>query len=68
MHDWIDLAFYIPARSASFYFGLENCHFLDAIFESTSGLTTTGATIFKDFSELSYSLFLWRSLSQWIGA
>lgn len=50
-----------------FYFGLEDCHFLDAIFESTSGLTTTGATIFKDFSELSYSLFLWRSLSQWIG-
>lgn len=50
-----------------FYFGLEGCHLVDAIFESTSGLTTTGATIFKDFSELSYSLFLWRSLSQWIG-
>lgn len=50
-----------------FYFGVDNCSFFDALFESTSGLTTTGATIIEDFSKLSYSLFLWRSLSQWIG-
>ena len=50
-----------------FYFGIDNCSFVDAVFESTSGLTTTGATIFSDFSDLSYSMFLWRSLSQWIG-
>ena len=50
-----------------FYLGLENCSFVDALFEGTSGLTTTGATIFSEFSDITHSLFLWRSLSQWIG-
>jgi trk system potassium uptake protein TrkH len=50
-----------------FYLGLENCSFVDALFEGTSGLTTTGATVFSEFSDLTHSLFLWRSLSQWIG-
>jgi trk system potassium uptake protein TrkH len=40
---------------------------LDAYFESASGITTTGATIFVDFSLYPKSLFLWRSLSQWLG-
>ena len=41
--------------------------FVDAWFESVSGLTTTGATIFKDLEELPSSILLWRSLTQWIG-
>ncbi len=44
------------------YFG-----FIDALFESMSGFTTTGATVLTDFSLLSKSLFLWRSLTQWFG-
>jgi len=39
----------------------------DAIFESASGLTTTGATAFSNFYEFPKSLLLWRSLSQWVG-
>jgi trk system potassium uptake protein TrkH len=39
----------------------------DAIFESASGLTTTGATAYSNFYEFPKSLLLWRSLSQWIG-
>jgi trk system potassium uptake protein TrkH len=39
----------------------------DAIFESASGLTTTGATAYSDFYEFPKSLLLWRSLSQWVG-
>lgn len=39
----------------------------DAIFESASGLTTTGATAFANFYEFPKSLLLWRSLSQWVG-
>lgn len=39
----------------------------DAIFESASGLTTTGATAYANFSEFPKSLLLWRSLSQWVG-
>jgi trk system potassium uptake protein TrkH len=39
----------------------------DAFFESASGLTTTGASIFSDVESLPRSLLFWRSLSQWIG-
>ncbi|PHR28485.1 MAG: potassium transporter [Desulfotalea sp.] len=40
---------------------------LDAYFESVSGITTTGATILKDFSLYPKVFFFWRSLSQWLG-
>lgn len=40
---------------------------LDAMFESMSGFTTTGATVLRDFTAFSPSLFMWRSLTQWIG-
>lgn len=39
----------------------------DAIFESASGLTTTGATAYSDFHEFPKSLLIWRSMSQWAG-
>jgi trk system potassium uptake protein TrkH len=41
--------------------------FVDAAFESMSGLTTTGATIFRDFSLYSEGLFFWRGMTQWLG-
>lgn len=40
---------------------------LDGLFESMSGFTTTGATIFQDFSQFSRGLFFWRSMTQWFG-
>lgn len=40
---------------------------LDALFESVSGFTTTGATILIDFSLYSKTFFFWRSLTQWLG-
>ena len=40
---------------------------IDAMFESMSGLTTTGATVLRDFSQYGSGLFLWRSLTQWLG-
>lgn len=46
---------------------VEHCDISDAIFESSSGLTTTGATAFQNFHEFPPSLLFWRSLSQWIG-
>lgn len=39
----------------------------DAFFESTSGFTTTGASVIADVEALPHSLLFWRSLSQWIG-
>ncbi|MCM1392686.1 MAG: TrkH family potassium uptake protein [Ruminococcus sp.] len=41
--------------------------YLDAVFEVTSGFTTTGATILTNVEALSHASLLWRSLTHWIG-
>jgi len=41
--------------------------YLDAVFETVSGLTTTGASIINDVEVLPGSLLLWRSLTHWLG-
>ncbi|NRA67164.1 MAG: TrkH family potassium uptake protein [Pseudobacteriovorax sp.] len=41
--------------------------FPGAVFESVSGLTTTGATVVADVESLSRATNLWRCLSHWIG-
>jgi trk system potassium uptake protein TrkH len=40
---------------------------IDALFESMSGLTTTGATVLRDFSLYGRSIMFWRALTQWLG-
>jgi len=40
---------------------------VDALFESTSGITTTGATVVVDFEVHSRAVMLWRALIQWLG-
>ena len=42
-------------------------HYIDALFETVSGLTTTGASILTDVEAMSYGLLFWRSLTHWIG-
>lgn len=41
--------------------------YADAIFETVSGFSTTGATIFTDVEILPKSILFWRSLTQWLG-
>jgi trk system potassium uptake protein TrkH len=41
--------------------------FTDAFFESISGFTTTGASIFTDVESLPHGILFWRSLTQWLG-
>ncbi len=41
--------------------------FADALFESVSGFTTTGATVFSDIESLPKGILFWRSLTHWIG-
>ena len=41
--------------------------YVDALFESMSGLTTTGATIFTDFTRYGRGVFFWRALTHWLG-
>ena len=40
---------------------------LNALFESMSGFTTTGATVFVDIESHSRSILFWRSMTQWLG-
>jgi len=42
-------------------------HYLDAFFETMSGFTTTGITMFTDINTLPRSILFWRALTQWIG-
>lgn len=41
--------------------------FIDAIFETVSGFTTTGSSILRDIEVLPKSVLFWRSLTHWIG-
>lgn len=41
--------------------------FTDAVFESISGLTTTGATIITDIDSLPHSILFYRQFLQWLG-
>lgn len=41
--------------------------YLDAVFETVSGLTTTGASIIPDVEAMPQSLLLWRSMTHWLG-
>ena len=53
--------------SIPFYFSIYNLTFIDSYFESISGFTSTGFTIFENIKHVDQSLILWRSSTQWIG-
>ncbi len=41
--------------------------YIDALFETVSGFTTTGSTIIKDVDAIPRGLLFWRSFTHWIG-
>jgi|TARA_B100000902_G_scaffold194582_1_gene185913 trk system potassium uptake protein TrkH len=53
--------------SLPFYFSIYNLTFLNSFFESVSGFTSTGFSIFENIKHIDQSLILWRSSIQWIG-
>ena len=53
--------------SVPYYFGLSNLSFLNSYFESVSGFTSTGFTVFENVKNLDQSILIWRSTSQWFG-
>ena len=58
----------VVAAFAAVPYVLEGLSVVDALFESMSGLTTTGATILTETSFLqSRAFFLWRAMTQWFG-
>ena len=50
-----------------FYFSREIPHFVDALFETVSGFTTTGASILSNVEGLSKGNLYWRSFTHWLG-
>lgn len=50
-----------------FYFSGEIPSFIDALFETVSGFTTTGASILPEVETLSFGSLYWRSFTHWLG-
>jgi trk system potassium uptake protein TrkH len=50
-----------------FFLGDGSFTFTDAVFESVSGFTTTGASVLSDIESVSKGLLFWRSFIQWLG-
>ena len=50
-----------------FVFSGEIPHFTNALFETVSGFTTTGASVVPDVEALSHCTLFWRSFTHWIG-
>ncbi len=50
-----------------FFISKEIPSFIDALFETVSGFTTTGATILTDIEKMSRGMLFWRSFTHWIG-
>ena len=53
--------------SIPYYLSNYQITFIDSLFESYSGITGTGFSIFENVKYLDPTLLLWRSSSQWIG-
>lgn len=50
-----------------FYISREIPSYLDALFETVSGFTTTGSSILSEIEELSMGILYWRSFTHWLG-
>ena len=61
---WILISFF---GALPFFFSGAIPSLTDALFETVSGFTTTGATILTDIEALPMSMLFWRSFSHWIG-
>ncbi len=61
---WIVLSLF---GALPYYISGEIPKFIDALFETVSGLTTTGSSILSDVEALSKSLLFWRNFTNWIG-
>lgn len=61
---WIVLAF---VASIPLYMSGHFANYLEALFDSVSGLTTTGASILQDLNHLSYADNMWRFVMHFIG-
>lgn len=57
----------VTSGTLPFLYSHEMNGFVNMLFESVSGYTTTGASILTDVESISRSVLFWRSLTHWIG-
>ena len=62
--NWIGVAAF---AGIPFHFSDLHLSITDAVFESVSGITTTGSTVLKGLDGLPADILLWRSITQWLG-
>jgi trk system potassium uptake protein TrkH len=61
---WVSISLF---GALPLYFGITGLPFTDAVFESVSGVTTTGATVLNGLDQLPRGILLWRGLLHWLG-
>ena len=61
---WIILGLF---AALPFWLSGHDISLTDSIFESISGITTTGSTVFVGLDTMPHGILLWRSLLQWLG-
>ena len=61
---WLSIAIF---GSLPFIFSSLQLSITDSLFESMSGITTTGSTIIINLNESPKAILLWRALLQWLG-
>ena len=61
---WLSAALF---SALPFYFSSLKISLTDSIFESVSGLSTTGSTVFSHLSAFPKGLLVWRGMTQWLG-
>ena len=61
---WLSIAIF---GSLPFIFSDLNFSFVNAFFESMSGITTTGSTIISNLDQMPKGILLWRAILQWLG-
>ncbi|HIV23200.1 MAG TPA: TrkH family potassium uptake protein [Candidatus Merdiplasma excrementigallinarum] len=65
----VALAWFVLSIFGAFPFRISGCipSMIDAVFETASGFTTTGASILSDVEALPRCMLFWRSFTHWIG-
>lgn len=65
----VALAWLLMSVFGALPFVISGCipNFIDALFETVSGFTTTGSTLLTDVEALPKGLLFWRSFTHWIG-
>ena len=61
---WIVLSIF---GALPLYISGETPTYIDALFETVSGFTTTGASILSDVEAISHASLTWRSFTHWVG-